>query len=215
MCVSIKSSHSENEALSQEYYDEYAEKYANFTLNVDLTELYQRFLKYIPPNVRILDAGSGSGRDTLAFLARGYDVDAFDSSSSLCELSTRLTGVKTRLLRFQDFEDVEKYDGIWACASLLHVPEKELSDVVNRLLRSLKPDGALYVSFKHGIGERIASDGRFYTDMNALRLKTLFKDIPDAKVVEVWVSQGEGNFKGQTQWLNAIVLKDNEEKSLG
>ena len=214
MRASIKSPLSVNEDLSKDYYNQYAEKYVDSTLDVDLIELYQRFLKYIPQGAKILDAGSGSGRDTLAFIASGYNVEAFDSSSSLCELSTQLTGINTRLLRFQDFEDVDKYDGIWACASLLHVPEKELHDVICRLLRSLKHNGAMYMSFKYGAGERIASDGRFYTDMNVSRLKSLLKDNLDIKIVEIWVSQGEGDFKGQAQWLNAIILKDNEDKLL-
>ncbi len=211
----IKSSHSDNEFLSQEYYDRYGKKYAESTLDVNLSELYQRFPKYLPPKARILDAGSGSGRDTLAFLTRGYDVEAFDSSRSLCELSTQLTGVKTRLLRFQDFEDVEQYDGIWACASLLHVPEAELPDAVNRLLRSLKHGGALYMSFKHGVGERVSSDGRFYTDMNTSHLEALFKSILGVKIAESWISQGEGDFKGQAEWLNAIVLKECEREAHG
>jgi len=213
MHTSIKLPHDENETLSQGYYDRYAEKYVGSTFDVDLGEIYQRFLKYLPPNGRILDAGSGSGRDTLAFLERGYDVNAFDSSRTLCKLSTQLTGVKTQLLRFQNLEDIGKYDGIWACASLLHVPEKELHDVACRLLRSLKQKGAIYMSFKYGDGERIASDGRFYTDMDASRLKSLFRNIPGAKIVDIWVSQGEGNFKGQAQWLNAIILKEKEGES--
>jgi len=207
MHVSMESPQTSTETISKAYYDRNAVEYAAATRDVDASALYDRFLKYLPPKARILDAGSGSGRDTLAFLTRGYDVDAFDSSRALCELSTRLTGIRTRQLHFQDFEDVDQYDGIWGCASLLHVPQHELVDAIQRLVRSLKDQGVVYMSFKHGAGERISADGRFYTDMNAAQLKSLFEDIPGAKLLDVWITQGEGTFKGHTEWLNAIACK--------
>lgn len=214
MHISLKSSNNHSEALSHAYYDLHAKEYAALTRDVDVSALYERFLKYLPPNARILDAGSGSGRDTLVFLARGYDVDAFDSSEALCKMSTELTGVRTRHLRFQDFEDVKKYDGIWACASLLHVPKRELFDAIKRLVRSLKDRGAIYMSFKHGAGERISSDGRFYVDMNEAELKALFADISEMKIAEIWITKGEGSFKGEAEWLNAIACKLHKEDAL-
>ena len=207
MHVYMESPQTRTETISQAYYDGNAAEYAAATRDVDVSALYDRFLKYLPPKAQILDAGSGSGRDTLAFLEHGYDVDAFDSSRALCELSTRLTGIRTRQLRFQDFEDVDKYDGIWACASLLHVPKHELADAIQRLVHSLKDQGVIYMSFKHGAGERISADGRFYTDMNAAQLKSLFEDISGAELLDVWITQGEGSFKGNTEWLNAIACK--------
>src|SRR5262245_13291312 len=148
-----------------DFYDEHAEEYVASTLDLDLAALYSRFTHYLAKGNTLLDAGSGSGRDTLAFLAKGYDVDAFDSSKALCQLSTRLTAVATRHLRFQEFSDTAKYDGIWACASLLHVPKVELLDAIRRLVRGLRPRGVIYMSFKYGTRERTSHDGRFYTDM--------------------------------------------------
>ena len=137
----------ESERVTREYYDHHAKMYCEATCRVDMSGLYNRFLRYLPSNGLILDAGSGSGRDTLAFLKFGYKVEAFDSSPALCNLSTRLTGIQTRYLRFQGFKSSTRYDGIWACASLLHVPQKELQDVVGRLVRAIVPGGVLYVSF--------------------------------------------------------------------
>lgn len=192
---------------SQDYYAQNADKYAASTLDLDLTPLYERFLAYLPKGSLILDAGSGSGRDTLAFLKRGYVVEAFDASPELSAFSSRLTGVPTRVLRFQEFDDVNRYDGIWACASLLHVPKVELHETLVRLILALKFGGALYMSFKHGDDERIAEDGRFYSDVTEEELAALLSAIPDISIEEVWLSEGESRLKGKGDWVNAIVRR--------
>ena len=191
-----------------EYYERNAQEYFNATCDADLTTIYDRFTRSLTKGGHILDAGSGSGRDTLAFLRRGYSVSAFDSSPALCKLSTQLTGVRTRVLRFQEFTDKEKYDGIWACASLLHLPTTELSDVIARFIRSLKCGAVLYMSFKHGAGERVSGDGRFFTDMTEDHLEGLLQKFPGLKLKEVWKTDGEGQFLGRGEWLNALVSKE-------
>lgn len=197
-----------SESGTDRYYKDQAVAYSGATLGVDMSEIYDRFLGYLPKPARILDAGSGSGRDTLAFKKLGYDVDAFDASPALCALSTELTGVPARVQRFQDFESNPLYDGIWACASLLHVQAAELPNVFRRLVQALKPRGALYMSFKHGLGERYSEDGRFYLDMDEPRLRAVLTAIVDAKLSEIWVSKGEGSRKGRDAWINAILVKN-------
>lgn len=194
------------------YYREQALAYSEATLGVDMSVVYGRFLGYLPKPAKILDAGSGSGRDTLAFMNLGYDVDAFDASPELCALSAKLTGMPTRVQRFQDFESEPLYDGIWACASLLHVQTDELQDVFRRLIRGLKQGGALYNSFKHGIEERCSEDGRFYQDMDEARLHAVLSCIPDANPAEIWFSHGEGSWGGRDVWINSIIVKSTETK---
>ena len=207
MLVSAKSLSDGQRAQTFEYYERNAESYFNATRDADLSALYERFIRRLPRGAHILDAGSGSGRDTLAFLQRGYTVNAFDASPALSELSIRLTGVRTRVLRFQELEDEEQYDGIWACASLLHVPEAELPDAIAKLIRALKPGGSLYMSFKHGAGERITEDGRCFTDMTESCLHCVLKGFANLKLEELWITAGEGKFQGKGEWLNALVLK--------
>ena len=195
------------ETGTDRFYRDRAIAYSEATLGVDMSKVYDRFLGYLPKPAKILDAGSGSGRDTLAFKNLGYDVDAFDASPELCALSTELAGVPTRLERFQEFEPEPIYDGIWACASLLHVQAGELSDVFRRLVHGLKPGGAFYSSFKHGLEERSADDGRFFQDMDEVRLHALLSCISDVSVAEIWISRGEGFRIGREAWINAIVVK--------
>lgn len=190
------------------YYDRNAEAYADATLAVDMEDIYERFLAHLPHDAVILDAGSGAGRDTLAFVKRGFAVDAFDASAELCAISSALTGVDTEVLRFQDYKRGAQYDGIWACASLLHVTVQELPGVLQRLWKSLRDGGAFYLSFKHGAAERVADDGRFFQDLDESTLRKLVSDLDGARIGELWVSSGEGTQKGRAEWLNAILLKD-------
>lgn len=207
MPISLESHADQAVFHSQDYYANNADEYATSTLGLDLTPLYEHFLAYLQEGSLILDAGSGSGRDTLAFLKRGYFVEAFDASPELSAFSSRLTGVPTRVLRFQEFNDISRFDGIWACASLLHVPKIELHDALMRLVFGLKPGGVLYMSFKYGSDERIADDGRFYNDVTEEELTALLSAIPDIRIEEVWLSEGESRLKGKGDWVNAIVRR--------
>ena len=192
---------------TRDYYERNAEQYSSTTLKAKLPTAYRLFLGRLPKDARILDAGCGSGRDTAAFLRRGYQVSAFDASAALCRLSTRLTGVPTRQLRFQEFDETEQYNGVWASASLLHVPRVELPDCLSRLIRSLKPGGVMYMSFKHGPGERFAPEGRFFTDLTPDDLQALLDDVGETGTDELWVTSGTDSCGDPTRWVNAVILK--------
>ena len=192
---------------TRDYYERNAEDYFTTTVNAKLSTAYRLFLGSLPKNARILDAGCGSGRDTAVFLRRGYDVSAFDASAAFCRLSSRLTGVSTRQLRFQEFDEIEQYDGIWACASLLHVPRVELLDCISRLVGALKPGGVMYVSFKHGSGERFAPEGRFFTDLTPDDLQSLLDELGGTGTEQLWVTAGTDVCGDPTRWVNAVVRK--------
>ncbi|MFX9081928.1 class I SAM-dependent methyltransferase, partial [Acinetobacter baumannii] len=103
-----------------DYYNQYADEFAQATLNVDMETLYQPFLAELPESARILDLGCGSGRDTLAFKNKDYQIDAIDYSTALVERATQLTGIAVQQQSFYEIEVQDIYDGVWACASLLH-----------------------------------------------------------------------------------------------
>lgn len=158
---------SQNAALwavsTSQFYDEHADEYFERTAHVNLAHLYERFLSLVPPHGRILDAGCGSGRDLKAFKSREYRPFGIDSSSKLVRLAQEYAGVECEVRRLQDITYAGKFDAVWACASLLHLPKPELGDVLKRLRWALVKNGLLFAAVQIGHGEQVAPDGRFYS----------------------------------------------------
>lgn len=159
------------------YYDDPSNAYADQTLHADMSAIYERFEKYLTPGAAMLDAGCGSGRDSLHFMKAGYTVTAIDASHEMCAFASRLLQQEVRQLRFQELDYDACFDGIWACASLLHVPERQQAEVFHRLMRALVPGGVLYASWKYGETERTeASSDRLFCDMTEQRAEALAKE---------------------------------------
>lgn len=188
-----------------DYYNQNAATFFESTVNVDMTALYQRFLALVPEKGRILDAGCGSGRDAKAFKQMGYDVDAFDASQELAQRASQFAGVAVDVLSFLEFERPQVYDGIWACASLLHLPESDIANALTRLWNSLKDSGTLYLSFKLGQGER-NKDGRHFTDLTDPNLRMLLSPLPQLAHIETWVTADQRPER-EEKWLNALIKK--------
>lgn len=149
---------------SVDYYNRNALVYCKRTLTIDMHDLYKPFLRCLPKGAHILDAGCGVGRDARYFLELGYSVTAIDASQEMVDISSNLTKQKTLLIPFQDLSFENCFDGIWASASLLHVPRQEMSLVFEKFIAAMKDRGIWYLSFKVGNGERIDKDGRFFND---------------------------------------------------
>ncbi|MFB1487712.1 MULTISPECIES: class I SAM-dependent methyltransferase [unclassified Thiocapsa] len=200
----------DTEADSIAYYEDQAETFFAETVDVDMAPLYARFLAHIPAGGHILDAGCGSGRDALAFRRLGYAVTAFEASQKLARMAAEHCGLPVEVRRFQEIEWQDAFDGIWACASLLHVPMAELPVVLVRLGRALKPDGVLYASFKYGAGER-EHGGRRFTDLDERGLAALVGAVPALAVVETWVTGDRREGREGEQWLNAAVAASGDQ----
>jgi SAM-dependent methyltransferase len=168
-----------------------------------MVPLYKPFLDLIPAGGRILDAGCGSGRDSKAFLDRGYSVLSIDASSKMVSATTELTGQQAVRLSLQDIKSDSEFDGIWACASLLHVPFTELPDTFFRLARALRPSGVIYASFKAGTGER-QQGGRLFSDMNESSIGELLAGIDDLEIAELWHT-GDLRPDHSDKWLNLLL----------
>jgi SAM-dependent methyltransferase len=188
------------------YYEKNAEEFFKNSVNASMDEVADKFLKLVSPGGKILDAGCGSGRDALYFLNRGYEVEAFDLSPSLAEKASKLTGIKVEVMGFMDLNVEATYDGIWACASLLHLEEIEVEPAFIKLVTALKPNGILYASFKYGETSGLRN-GRFFTDMTEEKLTATLNKIVGVSIIELWKSEDVRPEKKGEMWVNVFAKK--------
>lgn len=188
-----------------DYYSIHVEQFIQATLNVDMEDLYQPFLESLLTNAHILDLGCGSGRDTLAFINKGYIVDAIDYSEVLVKKSSELTGVNVRNQSFYELDDNDQYDGVWACASLLHCDRNRLPDVLKRILNALRHGGVCYMSFKYGSTDR-EKDGRSFTDLNEVQSQDLLEQFPNVEILKQWITVDKRPDRDE-KWLNILWKK--------
>lgn len=187
------------------YYHKFADTYFNSTVNADVNDLYEHFLKYVSEGAKILDLGCGSGRDVKAFLDMGYDVDAIDGSEELASLASEYTGIQVKCMDFNQLNENSVYDAVWACASLLHVTSRELPNVLKRINVALKANGVAYISFKKGDFEGVRDD-RYYTDMTSERFAEVLNKTNGFSIVEEWYSD-DVRADNNTVWYNVILRK--------
>lgn len=188
-----------------DFYNKNAENYCSKTIGIDLTQIYEKFLKYIPKQGAILDLGCGSGRDSLYFLKNGFDVTSMDASIEMVKLSSKLINQKTIHRKIEDIDFKDKFDGIWACASLLHINKNATVDVYNKLLSALKIEGILYASYKYGINTMVKEE-RYFNNYDENSFSEMIKNIKSLELIEFWTTldlRQEGN---NQKWLN-ILLK--------
>ena len=189
-----------------DYYNKHAEEFTASTVEIDMESLYPPFLAELPEGARILDVGCGSGRDTRAFKNKGYQVDAIDYSEELIKKATELTGIQVKYQSFYELSEVAVYDGIWACASLLHCQRHRLAEVLQRLLRALKPGGVIYMSFKYGDSDR-EKYGREFTDLNEHQAQELLAQFDQVSWVQQWITIDKRPER-EEQWLNLLWKKN-------
>lgn len=186
------------------YYDENAKEFFNGTFDADMSSHHEEFLKNLPEDACILDAGCGSGRDTKMFKELGYKVVAIDGSQKMCELASEYAGINVRYMQFQEINFVDVFDGIWACASLLHVPTDEMDLVLNKLKDSLKDNGIMYASFKYGNFEGIRN-GRFFNDFTERESVELFEK-NGFQVLKTWITE-DSRPERDENWVNILLSK--------
>lgn len=208
--------------MSVKYYDENAEQFYNNTVNLSMGESLEKFLRYlnrefhdeIEPktsdknlkNINILDLGCGSGRDSLVFIERGYFVTALDISEALAEKASELIGQKVLIADMRELDYEECFNGIWACASLLHIPYSELSSTFNCCYKALKKNGVFYASFKYG-DDDYEKDGRNFTCFTETRFQNFLKPLVGFKILEIFITGDIRSNRDSERWLNVILRK--------
>lgn len=191
------------------YYDTNAQSFTRATQHLVFRTVQDEFLSYLPSHAKILDFGCGAGRDTKYFLEKGYEVNPVDGSKEMCLYTEQYTGLNVKQMLFTDLKEVDRYDGVWACSSILHLPYDELKKVLVLIARALKQEGYLYTSFKYGEfeGER---NGRYFIDMKEERFKKMLEEIDVFTTVALDVTTDIRSERSEQKWLNVIVKKKNK-----
>lgn len=189
-----------------EYYNQNAEQFVQGTLSVDFVATQERFFAKLSVGACILDFGCGSGRDTKYFLDKGCLVDATDGSAELCKMASEYTGIRVKQMLFEELDESEKYDGIWACSSILHLDKRALKDVLKKMAVALKSNGVVYTSFKYGDfeGER---NGRYFVDFTPEIFGEYMQEVPELQIDEYWITGDVRYGRGEKKWLNLILRK--------
>ena len=193
-----------------EYYAKNAQDFFDSTYDKKMEEIYQQFLPHLPENGYLLDAGCGSGRDSRYFLSKDYKIDAIDASKEMTALASSYIGQEVKCLSFEQIEQSERYDGIWAAASLLHLPYTELPQTLNQLSQALKDDGVLYASFKYGELEYV-KEGRHFTPLTEKKAEALFEQLDTLHLLTIWLSDDVRQERKGEKWLNLLAKKESHD----
>lgn len=188
-----------------DYYNRNADSFFEGSINADMSVVRARFLSYVPAGGRILDAGCGSGRDSKVFMEAGYDVVSFDASEEMCKRASEFIGREVKNMRFEEMSFANEFDGIWACASLLHVAFEKLPEIVKKLHEALRTNGAVYASFKYGEGTKIRGD-RVFSDFTEESVIPLFENA-GFKIVSNVVGTDSRPGREDEKWVNVICVK--------
>lgn len=155
----------------------------------------QAFLEQLRPRARILELGCGAGQDAELMTAAGFEVTPTDGSAGLAAEAQARLGRPVRVMRFEELDETAAYDGVWANACLLHVPEDGLADVLARIHRALKPGGRFHTGFKAGDGGGRDSLGRYYNFPDEARLRAAYGAAGHWAALELTAGKG-GGFDG-------------------
>ena len=192
-----------------DYYNKNAQEYCNQTISADFDFIYQKVLPLLPRDAYILDFGCGSGRDSKKFLDLGYCVKAIDGSIEMCKLATKYLGIEVICMDFFDFHDIDTYDCIWACSSILHIEDEHLFTVLNQMIDALKVGGIIYASFKVGTGYMV-KEGKYYNFLTKEKmLKLLEKTGKKVKLIDYFENEplARRTINSNETWGNYIIQK--------
>ena len=188
-----------------EYYEINAKRYAEQTFSADMSEQYKRFFPLLREQARILDVGSGSGRDACYFQKKGYQVTALEPSKNLCREIRKVFSGEIVCSDIQNYRPDQRFDGIWACASFLHLQEREVLRFFEKINLYLNDNGIVYLSGKNGIPTGEAADGRYFLEFTEQLVEEILSVNRHINLKKLWYTEDVSGRKG-FQWMN-IILK--------
>lgn len=192
--------------LLKQYYNEHAHEFIESTLDVDLEPIYKKFEAYLGEGDKILDVGFGSGRDSLHFYKRGYEVVSIDYAEEIVRRGKNFLNNEVLLADFKDAEYKAEFNAIWASAVFLHFSDEEILRALNASYNALISSGYVYLSFKYGEKQEVRK-GRFFNDFTEETFKSLFSRHSGFEIQEIWLTDDARKNKKGKKWLNIILKK--------
>ncbi len=191
---------------SIEYYNKYAAKVYEDTVDVDMSDIMEAFLKLLEEGDTILDLGCGSGRDSLTMYEMGFDVTPLDASEEICKLAEIHTGLDVLQMFYEDMEFEDVFDGIWACGALVHVPKNEMPEILGRIHDALCSRGVLYMSVRKGEFEGFRGE-RYFTDYTMDSLISMISKTGLFDIIKTWETDDVRSSHSDRVWINLLARK--------
>jgi mutator protein MutT len=192
--------------ITEAFYTDNAQAYCAETIAFDMEDSYQLFLDQLSNGAHILDLGCGSGRDSKAFLEKGYEVTPIDGNAKIAACAEQYLECSVAVITFQTLDYHNTFNGVWSSASLLHCPRLQLPDVLKRIALALCDNGVAYFSFKWGEVDSVDERGRHFTNFTEDRLVGLLGAVPDFTMINVW-SETKPLRDGKQRWVNGLVKR--------
>ncbi len=188
-------------------YDTNAKEFIESWLSADMNDQYKAFEQLVPEGSRILDGGCGSGRDSLYFLQKGYTVDAFDPSDEMIRYASEFTGLKVKKMKWEELDEKEKYDAVWASASLYHVSRSDMAPTFQKIADALKSKGILFASFRDRSEDFVDSEGRALTSFDRTTLTSFLSTLNLFDIIALTERKDSRKNKSDEIWLFALLRK--------
>jgi SAM-dependent methyltransferase len=161
------------------------------------------FMQRLPSQARILELGCGGGRDAEAMIANGFTVDATDGVAAIAREAEARLNKPVRVMRFDELEAVDAYDGVWAHASLIHVPKDTLPGVLRRIYRALRPGGIHFANYK-AYTDQADLTGRYFNYMNMAEALDLYSKSASWTFLDL---RDDRSGASKTPWVVVTVQK--------
>lgn len=197
-------------------YDKTAKEYIVKVQKYAPEEEREMFASMVKPGGKILDAGCGSGRDANHFASQGFTVTGIDLSDNLLSYAKEHADPNASFLKM-DLRAINltiSFDGIWACASLLHLKRDECVTVLRNFQHMLRPGGVLFLLMKEGTGEQLVTSGtiegdtRFFTYYMSDEIRGLLEGV-GLKMIDqyTWDQNDRDAERPHEVWISTFAKK--------
>ncbi len=189
-----------------DYYNKYAAKVFEDTVDLDTEDVTMEFLALLEEGDTILDMGCGSGRDSLAFYELGYDVTPLDGAEEMCRLAEVHTGLDVLQMTYEEMNFDGAFDGVWAYNALIHIPKAELPQIFSRVAKALEENGIFFLSMRLGDSDGFRGE-RYFNAFSERELCALLEEDHLFQVEKEWVSRDIRENHPDTRWINVLARK--------